>query len=103
MSTNYYVQLFEDPGTKLHIGKSSAGWKFSLRVHPDRDINTFYDWLKVLSRVSSVITDEYGRVVQFGDMVRTIAVRGSNLRTSSLAIAAESPNCSWVYCDYEFC
>jgi len=74
-----------------------------LRIHPDRDINTFYDWLKILSEDDAVITNEYGHAVSFDQLVRTIADRGDGLQTSSYALPAEDPTCTWVYCDYEFC
>lgn len=78
MGTNYYVERDPCPccgrgGVPLHIGKSSMGWAFALRVYPELGIDSFADWLVCLA--DRQITDEYGGEVSFGDMVRIIACR----------------------------
>lgn len=61
MGTNYYLvppielRPFVD---RLHLGKSSVGWCFSLRVYPRRGINDLSDWRSAMSLGS--IVDEYG-------------------------------------------
>ena len=51
MGTNYYLYEGSEacptckrPFEPLHIGKSSAGWCFSLHVIPEEGINTLDDW-----------------------------------------------------------
>ena len=85
MGTNYYV--FVDTGLtgpddcefeKLHIGKSSSGWVFSLRIHPNRGINTLYHWMPTLLDTQNTIRDEYGRQVTIPELLRVITCRGRN-------------------------
>jgi hypothetical protein len=65
MGTNYYFhssgcKLCGHIKEKLHIGKSSGGWCFSLRVHPDRGINSLDDWILMWLGSDWKIIDEYG-------------------------------------------
>lgn len=59
----------------LHIGKSSAGWCFSLHVIPEEGISTLADWTERFNREGSVIVDEYGRVQTVAEMLATITER----------------------------
>lgn len=78
MGTNYYIA--ENPcetcGRKerLHIGKSSMGWVFSLHVMPDRGINALQDWLPLFEK--NKIVDEYGATISPFEMLRIIVGRG---------------------------
>lgn len=68
MGTNFYLKTPKgetcahcgrfDFAEELHIGKSSAGWCFSLHVMPEEGINTLEDWKQRFS--TGVIVDEYG-------------------------------------------
>jgi hypothetical protein len=134
MGTNYYIYVDTDDTSpdgveveKLHIGKSSAGWVFSLRVYADRGILSLYDWLPVLLNSQNVIRDEYGRNITAHDMLRTITMRERTepVNWSELQFEinqAEPGPCNlvrhremsgygrkvthgegvWDYCDYEF-
>lgn len=84
MGTNFYlhplVNVCEhcergDQSEPLHVGKSSAGWCFALRVHPDNGINSLDDWRMRWAGDSVVIRDEYGTDVSPVDMERTITQR----------------------------
>lgn len=64
MGTNFFVEA--DPTcnnpehTKtLHIGKSSAGWKFGFHGIPELGLTSWDAWQTFLER--RTITDEYGR------------------------------------------
>lgn len=65
MGTNFYwhEKECEQCGSNLkevlHIGKSSAGWCFSLHVIPYEGLNTLDDWIKRFE-TGGVIRDEYG-------------------------------------------
>lgn len=72
MSTNYYVEF---NGEKLHVGKSSVGWHFAVRVYPDKQINNLNDWLELLVDIRHSLTDEYDQQVSFTDLVMTITDR----------------------------
>lgn len=84
MGTNYYLRLSGDmmhrlkdgePEEELHIGKSSGGWVFSLRVHPEHNINTIRDWVRLFRKDNNRIFNEYGDEVTWEEMLDTIARR----------------------------
>lgn len=81
MGTNYYLHTkspcetcgrHDDP---LHIGKSSAGWCFSLHVMPEDGINDLADWVRLWSEPSARIINEYGDEVTAEEMMQTITDR----------------------------
>lgn len=86
MATNYYLHS-KPPcphcgalsGEALHIGKSSAGWCFALRVHPDEGINTLDDWKKRWSAEGAYIRNEYGDQVTPNEIEKTITDRSNVL------------------------
>lgn len=94
MGTNYYLKgsRCEHCGRgsgDLHIGKSSAGWTFALRVYLPYDgepnwqtqdfdksihsISSLDDWRPLFERFG--IINEYGEDVSVADMLRTITER----------------------------
>ena len=131
MGTNYYAKIDEcghcGRGQEaLHIGKSSAGWAFSLRVHPELSINDWSDWKIFL--IGKAITDEYGSRVSFSDLEDTVIRRkikidnlekfkdlaasmepycladidNGLLRHVSLDNQVFNPHVTYDICDYEF-
>jgi hypothetical protein len=80
VGTNYYYQdkppcgCCGRPFGDLHIGKSSAGWCFSLHVIPEEDINSLEDW-KRRWKTGGVIVDEYGERLTPEEMLRVITER----------------------------
>lgn len=101
MGTNYYLHDRETDLELLHIGKSSAGWCFSLHVYPtgrlnssimkhchhpyentypiDTPIYNLADWKKLFFDRKYIIRDEYGDDVLPKDMIETITKRGRSL------------------------
>lgn len=80
MGTNYYLLIDQcphcgrcDDENRLHIGKSSGGWCFSLHVMPERDINDLDDWLPLLN--TGQIVNEYGDAVTIPEMLDVIRNR----------------------------
>lgn len=73
MSTNYYA--CDLSGNRLHVGKSSAGWAFALRVYPFEGINSLQDWKQRFEATGCVIKDEYERVVTPDQMMKIITDR----------------------------
>jgi hypothetical protein len=125
MGTNYYC--WTDTEQELHIGKSSAGWVFSLRIHEAKGILNLYDWIPILVNSGTVIRDEYGRHITAQEMLKNITVRGRDYPVQwndfdwNMNQAEPGPNnlvrhkqmsdygrtCThgegtWDYCDYEF-
>lgn len=127
MGTNYYWHESGDqecphchaPTKSLHVGKSSSGWCFALRVHPAEGIRDLDDWRRVWSG-GGAIFDEYGGPVPVPDMLRVITERshrGNPWTPAALALnhAVPGPNglarnaClstpgdgTYDICDYEF-
>ena len=116
MGTNYYWRETENeycgecgrPMPWLHIGKSSAGWNFSLRIHPNEGINNLENWKERWEKGS--IWDEYGREVTVEDMLETITERSHpnglcshvGLRGPYWADQAAYGGPTWDLCNYEF-
>ena len=84
----------------LHIGKSSQGWMFSLRIHPDKDIESLGDWLEAFDRPGAVIKDEYGNVVTTLAMMHTILVRNKGGQRHYDGPDREE---TFDYVNHEFC
>jgi hypothetical protein len=85
MGTNYYLINESDKphcGTcgcfaRLHIGKSSAGWCFSLHVVPERGVNSLDDWRRKFAEPGKVIVSEYDKIVSAEEMLDCITNRNS--------------------------
>lgn len=81
MGTNYYLHQkkpCEACGRgyePLHIGKSSGGWCFALRVDPDNGIHDLPDWEDLWGRPGVTIENEYGDAVSIDEMRATILAR----------------------------
>lgn len=85
MGTNYYVKRDPDLLTKLksenaesevlHIGKSSGGWCFSVKVYPERGIHDLKSWYRILRKGKNHIFDEYDREVTLDELLRIITQR----------------------------
>jgi hypothetical protein len=75
VGTNYYYhEDGERKGDGLHIGKSSTGWNFSLRIHPDQGIDDLASWRDLWAK-GGAIFDEYDRPVTAEQMLSTITER----------------------------
>jgi len=80
MGTNYYLNSSVcahcgrgDNGR--HIGKSSYGWCFSLRIYPKDNINNWQDWLRLLQLPASKVFDEYGAEVPTLEFISIVTER----------------------------
>lgn len=83
MGTNYYLEseACKSCGRgseKLHIGKSSAGWCFSLHVDPSLNINGLDDWRALWARKDARIVNEYGAAVPPHEIEEIICGRSSS-------------------------
>lgn len=84
MGTNYYLkqnvcghcQRGDGP---LHIGKSSAGWAFSLHVDHQEGIHGLEGWVKLFDEPENRIEDEYGTQVSKEEMLGIIRDRKGDL------------------------
>lgn len=89
MSTNYYLRESKPCPTcghsnkPRHIGKSSVGWVFTLRIYPEEGINTYEDWYDRWTRQGVTIIDGYGRVTPLIDMVQTVTGRIGKMKSNT--------------------
>lgn len=82
MGTNYYwyappckhCGLANPP---MHIGKSSAGWPFSVHVMPAENITCWNDWLKYFEQATGEIRNEYGEVKTVAELNRLVKAKRS--------------------------
>ena len=84
MGTNYYLDNNtcsqcgrKITGERLHIGKSSAGWCFSLRTYPEEGIHDLWDWMPLFFDPNNAIFDEYGFEITPVEMISKITERSS--------------------------
>ena len=73
MGTNYYTPgdpTCDNPDhtSRLHIGKSSAGWKFGFHGIPDLGLTSWQAWREFLA--DRPVIDEYGQMVSLEDFTR---------------------------------
>lgn len=79
MGTNYYLEAKPPctccgrPFERQHIGKSSAGWCFTL--HVDENHRDLPDWVEEWSKPGAAIVDEYGDGVAGDEMLLIITAR----------------------------
>lgn len=83
---------------KLHIGKSSAGWVFTLRIHPSLDILEYPDWEELFDNPNTYILDEYDKHVAEETIKKKILLKpGRNSGRNRLGLFGK-----YEVCDYEF-
>lgn len=83
MGTNYYFFKEENKceccgrsdKERLHIGKSSCGWHFTLHVMPEDKIKTLDDWIFLFKH--GIIMDEYNSLISPETMIGIITKRSS--------------------------
>ena len=77
MGTNYYVECEIESGIRerLHIGKSSCGWVFSLRRYRSRGLVYWSDWRSFLDNDAFLLFDEYGNDVLFDELCSLVEDR----------------------------
>ena len=83
MGTNYYIRYDKciecgERKEDYHIGKSSAGWCFSLHVEPEKGINDLNNVMCICEDTSLLkrrIIDEYDDVISLERMQEIIAQR----------------------------
>lgn len=77
-NNKYYAtveNLNDDYEVKLHIGKSSYGWKFLLCAYPELDIMSLEDWEDLSKKPGNRIINEYGEDISLDELKDTILNR----------------------------
>lgn len=62
----------------LHIGKSSAGWHFSLCIYPYMGIYNLEDWKRLFNSNNYIVKNEYEEEVSVDEMLDIITNRHGN-------------------------
>lgn len=70
MDTNYYVEIGNE---KKHLGISSAGWCFALRVYPEEGIETLKDVVYMIE--DKKIIDEYDSYLTLANFLHIVKNR----------------------------
>lgn len=60
---------------RIHIGKSSAGWRFGLAVYPEFNIRNLDDWNKLFRSRDTIIINEEHYQIKPSEMLRVITKR----------------------------
>jgi len=113
MGTNYYMRenICNSCGryNELHIGKSSYGWAFSLRIYIDENIRTLSDWKKLWQDPKNLIFDEYDNAITVDEMISCITDRqryrgrGGLVPMQYCDISQKGDDGDYELCAYEFC
>ena len=105
MSTDYY--LYEGPVCAVcghqprprHIGNSSVGWAFALRLYPEDGITSLDDWAFEWNKPGAEVRDVYGRIVSLLELMAAITQRdpmGRKAHTSCPFKAPETATYEYV-------
>lgn len=113
MGTNYYAKPRQDPlglaGEGLHIGKSSGGWEFLWRGHPERGLRSVADWRAVLGNPDVVIEAEHGTRLELDEFMEIVRRSPGGKRQFGHATGSYWADREWrdpegyPFAGYEFC
>ncbi len=78
MGTNYYAELNFCPNCerfdKIHLGKSSAGWKFAIEIH-ELYYKSFEEFADFIQKEEVKIYDEYGEEFTANELLDIIFLK----------------------------
>ena len=76
MGRNFYLKIETEAGIeRLHIGKSSYGWAFTLHVIPEKGLTSLRAWRNFIMGGNKKIVDEEGGEVGKRELLRIITER----------------------------
>lgn len=107
-------KLKENYRQRIHIGKASCGWRFSLCVYPtenphfvnnkhfheyylDKPISCLEDWIALFRDPQNIIKDEYGRVIEPEEMIEIICKREGFVEADDDGWTKRSEDCPTRY------
>lgn len=105
MGKNFYaVSKKPDLSVPLHIGKSSAGWKFLFQGYTGAFepviINNIKDWKEYLSKENIVILDEYEKMISYKDFFNMVEEKQSNDNPNNFKNAVNRNGYRFTYNDF---
>lgn len=88
----------------MHIGMSSIGWAFALRIYPEKDIRELDDWVERFNAENAEIRDEYGDLVTTEEMLEVITERdvSASSRAEYGLDVQEGKLPTYELCNFEF-
>ena len=106
MGTNYY--LHEKPPCPtcghetepLHIGKSSVGWAFALRIMPERKIHDLMCWYDLARAPGAIIRNEYHEILTPNEFLTMVKMRRFKQRNSINSILWRDEFCDYFTGDF---
>ena len=111
MGTNYYLHkdacdTCNRSADEIHIGKSSGGWVFTLRIDNELGLLSLADWKRKFN--DGKILDEYGEEQSPDEMMDIITNRkswtGEPLRRHEIdSFCVAHGKGTWDLCKGEFC
>jgi hypothetical protein len=117
MGTNYYA-ITEgcesacehcSESKEIHLGKSSAGWKFLFKCNDSRE-TALFDWLDTVDKAIQ-IKDQYGEVISKESLFRKVILKQAAAHSQLNPIDNEKfawtldhvfEKGGFVFCDREF-
>jgi hypothetical protein len=113
MGTNYYAiqNKVSLHNRVIHIGKSSAGWKFLFQgyqhygnpdgyMYDDLNINSVDDWKKFLDTDEYVILDEYDKQISYDDFFKLVEEKQSEENPDNFSDCANINGYRFSYRDF---
>ncbi len=100
MSTNYEVIVGDET---IHLGKSSGGWPFAFRGHPERGVVDYESW-RALAASGQIFT-ESGTEITLAELEDAVARSRSNrMHHSNRLRDGQTRDANGnVFSNYEFC
>ena len=111
MGCNYYA-VKKKPSIKkepLHIGKSSAGWKFLFQGYQDKEmnwnepplnINSIEDWKEYLKNDELVILDEEDNELSYDDFFKLVEKKQKENNPDDFTYSANINGYRFSYNDF---
>jgi len=106
MGTNYDLHYHFCPRCKrkdaIHLGKSSAGWKFSLQYNGGKYYKNWKEMKEFLAKVEGKIISEYGEEITLNEFIKLVEDKQKEARTHIFSDKVIIDNKGYEFCDYEF-
>lgn len=76
-------------GPALHVGKSSVGWQFLFRAHPDLGITSVADWRRRIAEAPDGLFNSYDASVTQEDFWKMVEAKRDGRRLDDDGVDSE--------------